>query len=216
MSPPPYMRMYWGNYFRQTKHLTRSQHGAYLMLLSSLWSEGGKLPADDATLSRHALCTPKEWAEMKAVIMPFFDVRRGKLSNRKVTEELAHYEAIVGKRKSAGKAGADVTNAKRSASSAANAARLPTKPEPEPESSLEAQRRASKSTRRERPEARPEGASALRVIEGGGSEGSLWSAALEQARIDLPHFEKTDPDFASEIAEFIAVATVKLGLEDAA
>lgn len=216
MSPPPYMRMYWGNYFRQTKHLNRSQHGAYLMLLSSLWSNGGKLPADDATLSQHALCTPKEWAEMKAVIMPFFDVRRGKLSNRKVSEELAHYEAIVGKRKSAGKAGSEVTNSKRSRSGAAFAEHLPPYPEPEPESRLEAPKRASKSTRRERPEARHEGASDLRVIEGGVSEREAWDGALRKALVDLPHFEASDPDFASEIAEFVDVALARLGELEAA
>lgn len=215
MSPPPYMRLYWGNYHRQTPHLTRSQHGAYLMLLSALWNNGGRLPADDASLAKHALCTPSEWAAMKATILPFFDVRRGKISNRKLSEELANYKTIVGKRKSAGKRGSDVTNEKRKASSAANAGRLPTKPEPEPESREEGSKKPSSTTRRERPEARADGASGLRVIEGG--ERGAWEAALAQARLDADHFAVTDPDFASEIAEFIGVALEKLSMmEDAA
>lgn len=156
MSPPPYMRLYWGNYHRQTPHLTRSQHGAYLMLLSALWNNGGKLAANDATLAKHALCAPSEWAAMKAVILPFFDIRRGKLSNRKLSEELENYKAIVGKRKSAGKAGSQVTNGKRTHPSAANAGRLPTKPEPE--SRIEGLQ-PSITTRREGSEARHDGAS---------------------------------------------------------
>ncbi len=159
MSAPPYMRLYWGNYHRQTPHLTRSQHGAYLMLISALWNNGGKLSADDATMAKHALCTPSEWASMKAVILPFFDIRRGKCSISKVSEELANYKTIVGKRKSAGKAGSEVTNRKRRASGAANAEHLPTKPEPEPKGRIEGSKKPSITTRRDAPEARPDGAS---------------------------------------------------------
>lgn len=211
MSPPPYMRLYWGDYLRDTPHLTRSQHGAYLLLLGALWNSGGKLPADDATLARRALCTPSEWSAMKETILAFFQVRRGKLTHKRLAVELAKYETTIGKRKAAGKAGSEVTNGKRSRSGAANAEQMPTKPEPKPESSLEASSRASRTTRRERPEARADGASGLRVIEGGVSETEAWETALANARRDYDHFAQTDPDFASEIGEFIAVALERLG-----
>lgn len=216
MSPPPYMRLYWGDYHRDTPHLTRSQHGAYLLLLSALWNNGGKIPATDAVIASHALCTPSEWAAMKATILAFFQVRRGKLTHKRLALELAKYESTIGKRKAAGKAGSEVTNGKRLRSGAAFAGHLPTKPEPEPESSLEASKKASKSTRRERPEARHEGASDLRVIEGGVSEREAWGDALRQALIDAEHFALSDPDFASEIAEFVDVAASKLGELEAA
>lgn len=132
---PPYMRLYWGDYHRDTPHLTRSQHGAYLLLLSALWNNGGKLPADDASLARHAHCTAGEWAAMKAVILDFFKVRRGKLTHKRVSAELAKYETTIGKRKAAGKRGSEVTHGKNRASGAAFAKHLPTKPEPEPEGS---------------------------------------------------------------------------------
>lgn len=211
MSPPPYMRLYWGDYFRDTPHLTKAaQHGAYLLLLGALWNNGGKLPADDATLASKALVTKAEWALLKPLILPFFKVVRGKLTQKRVAAELAKYESIIGKRKSAGKVGSEVTNGKRSRSGAANADRLPTKPEPEPESRIEPYRKGSITTRRDAPEARADGASDFRVIEGGVGEREAWAAALIRAESDLPHFAETDPDFASEIAEFIATAAGKL------
>jgi len=144
---------------------------------------------------------------MKAIILPFFDIRRGKLSNRKVTEELAHYKTIVGNRKSAGKAGAKVTNEKRKRNSAASADGLPPKPEPEPESSLEASYKASSTTRRERPEAHLDGASSLRVIEGGPDLTERgWLLAAAEADAEMFRIRRTDPDHASDLAEFIAYA----------
>lgn len=208
MSPPPYMRMYWGDYHRATPHLTRSQHGAYLLLLSALWSNGGKLPSDDVTLAQRALCNASEWAAMKAVILPFFTIKRGKLTSGRLSKELAKYETTIGKRKAAGKAGSMVTNEKRKGSGAANAEQMPTKPEPKPEDS-KGLIDSPLTIRRERSEARADGASGFRVIEGGG-EAEAWRRALAEAQHDLPHFEREDPDYASEIAEFIDVALAKL------
>lgn len=136
MSAPPYMRLYWGDYSRKTRHLTRAaEHGAYLMLIGALWDAGGKLPADDQTLAAHALLTPDEWEAMKPKIMPFFRVRRGQISQDRVTEELAKYESTSCKRKSAGKAGGRARRGKNKENSEANASHLPTKSESESEGS---------------------------------------------------------------------------------
>lgn len=133
MSAPPYMRLYWGDYHRDTRHLSRSEHGAYFMLLSALWNNGGKLPTDDATLAKHAMCSPREWADMKPTMMAFFKVVRGRLTHKRVTEELSKYADTVRKRKAAGKKGGSSTHGKDTENSQANAKQKPTKPEPEPE-----------------------------------------------------------------------------------
>lgn len=155
---PPYMRFYWGDYLKDTNHLTRSQHGAYMMLIGAMWNAGGKLPADDKVLARRALCTPSEWASMRDVILAFFQVKRGKLTHKRISAELAKYESTIGKRKAAGKRGSEVTHGKRKASSAANAKQMPTKPEPEPEGREELLH-SSSTTRPAAPEARLDGAS---------------------------------------------------------
>jgi len=203
------MRMFWGDYFRDTRGLNRHEHSAYLILLGEMWVKGGKLPADDETLARLTLCTPKEWAAVKPRVMAFFKIKRGWMTQKRLAAELANYVDTIGKRKRAGKISSNVRRGKGTGSSATHVEHVLTEPEPEPESGLEAYRKASNSTRRERPEARHEGASVLRVIEGGG-EADAWRKALAEAQHDLPHFVQSDPDFASEIAEFIDVALEKL------
>ena len=127
------MKLYWGDYHKATRHLTRDQHGAYMLLIGEAWRLGGTLPDDDALLAAWAICTPAEWATIKSTIMAFFSLRRGKWTHDRVREELASYETISRKRKSAGKAGGLVSAGKDSENMEANAKQLPTKPEPEPE-----------------------------------------------------------------------------------
>lgn len=138
MSAPPYMRLYWGDYSRKTRHLTKaSEHGAYLMLIGALWDNDGKLPADDETLAAYALCTPDEWAALKPKIMPLLTVSRGKISQARVTEELAKYKSTSGKRKEAGKKGGSASVGKDSGNGQANASHLPTQSESKSESKKE-------------------------------------------------------------------------------
>jgi uncharacterized protein YdaU (DUF1376 family) len=134
VSAPPYMKLFWGDYHKATRHLrTAREHGAYLLLIGALWDSGGRLPADDATLARHALCTPKEWAAMRETLMAFFKVSRGQISQKRVTEELAKYESTSGKRKEAGRKGGRASHGKGEENSQANAGQKPTQSEAEQE-----------------------------------------------------------------------------------
>jgi uncharacterized protein YdaU (DUF1376 family) len=133
MSAPPYMKLFWGDYHKRTRHLKRDQHGAYFLLIGEAWQLGGALPDDDAKLAAWALCTPEEWAVIKPVVMEFFALRRGKWWHDRVREELASYEAISRKRKEAGKKGGKASGGNTTGNQEANAFPLPTKPEPEPE-----------------------------------------------------------------------------------
>lgn len=133
MSAPPYMKLFWGDYHKRTRHLKRDQHGAYFLLIGEAWQLGGALPDDDAKLAAWSLCTPEEWAAIKPVVMEFFALRRGKWWHDRVREELASYEAISRKRKEAGKKGGKASGGKTTENQEANAFLLATKPEPEPE-----------------------------------------------------------------------------------
>lgn len=137
MSAPPYMKLFWGDYHKATRHLTRDQHGAYFLLIGEAWRLGGALPDDDALLARWSLCTDQEWAEMRDTILAFFVLRRGKIWHDRVREELANYETISRKRKQAGKAGGTATGEKHRTNPPAIATQKPTQPEPEPKSERE-------------------------------------------------------------------------------
>lgn len=121
MSAPPYMRFYWGDYFRDTRRLNRLEHSAYLLILGEMWVHGGSLPPDDDTLARIALCTPAEWAEVKGAVLPFFRVVRGKLTQKRLAEEMSKYDDTVRKRKAAGKIGGSSRRGKDRENPEANA-----------------------------------------------------------------------------------------------
>lgn len=133
MSAPPYMKLYWGDYHRDTRHLTTAQHGAYFLLLGEAWRLGGALPDDDRLLAGWTLLSGDEWAEMRGAVMAFFTLSRGAWKHKRVRAELAHYGEVSRKRKSAGKTGGASTNGRSAGNSQANATQMPTQPKPEPE-----------------------------------------------------------------------------------
>jgi uncharacterized protein YdaU (DUF1376 family) len=127
------MKLYWGDYFRDTRRLNRLHHSAYLLILGEMWIQGGNLPADDAELASIALCTPDEWDEIKGVVMAFFKVSRGKITQKRLSAEMAKYNDTKRKRKLAGQKGGSVSYGKGEGNRQAIAKQLATKPEPEPE-----------------------------------------------------------------------------------
>jgi len=106
VSAPPYMKLYVADYVADTMSLTRDEHGAYLLLLMSLWRAGGKLPNNPAKLAQIAKCTPAEWEQIGPTMMDFFIIRGGRVTHKRATEELAKYDRVIQGSKAAGKASA--------------------------------------------------------------------------------------------------------------
>jgi uncharacterized protein YdaU (DUF1376 family) len=131
------MKLYVGDYLGDTLHLGALEHGAYLLLLMAMWRAGGRLPAKDENLAKIARCTAKEWASIRATVLPFFKAHRGLLTHKRLAAEIAKYEYTSGKRSEAGKQGGEKTARKNKqlalAFAGAKSKQLPTYPEPEPE-----------------------------------------------------------------------------------
>jgi len=70
--PRPYMPMFWGDYIRDTRHLSLEEHGAYLMIIAHYW-ERGSLPDDDDRLARILGVSRLKWSKLKLAIKPFFN-----------------------------------------------------------------------------------------------------------------------------------------------
>ena len=102
----PYMPLFIGDYLADTTHLTRSEHGAYLLLLMAMWRAGGKLPNDPARLARIALASPSEWDELQPVMMTFFKRRGGHITHERLAREFTKYVAKSDALSRAGKRGA--------------------------------------------------------------------------------------------------------------
>jgi uncharacterized protein YdaU (DUF1376 family) len=82
-----WMPMYWGDYLKDTMHLTTEQHGSYLLIIGAYWSNGGPLDADCiqniTRLNDHA------WSIHQAVLKKFFKVNEsGQWVHKRLDSEL--------------------------------------------------------------------------------------------------------------------------------
>lgn len=101
-------------YLGDTTHLNTEQHGAYLLLLMSMWKRGGRLPNDDTQLSSIAKLQPARWRAYKAVLLDFFKVDAdGFLVQKRLSAELERANANIDQRSAAGKASAAARAAQR-------------------------------------------------------------------------------------------------------
>jgi len=133
------MQLYVADYLGDTRHLTTEQHGAYLLLLMTMWRSDGCLPNDAKKLARIAGCSPSRWAKISEEVLEFFDVEGAVLTNPRLTLELEKALEKSIKRAVSGSQGGKAKALKDKGSALANATLLPWhSSEPEPEKKEEA------------------------------------------------------------------------------
>lgn len=125
MSATPFMQLYVGDYLADTLHLTTEQHGAYLLLLMTMWRADARLPNDPAKLARIARVSAKRWPNIWAEIEEFFIVDEEWISNPRLTKEHQKAVSISQERKTAGKRGGEANALKNKGAAEANASVLP-------------------------------------------------------------------------------------------
>lgn len=125
MSERPFMQLYVSDYLGDTRHLSCEQHGAYLLMLMTMWNAGGSLPNDDVKLSRIVCLSVKKWRSIKDDILSFFDVSEASISHNRLTNELRKSERKSELRASAGAAGGAAKSLKDKQARLANARVLP-------------------------------------------------------------------------------------------
>lgn len=93
------MPMFWGDYLRDTMHLSPAEHGAYMLLIAHQWTTAKPIPDDDAILARIARMAPREWRAARRVVEEFFVIEDGTWNQKRVEKELrkaqARYEQSV-------------------------------------------------------------------------------------------------------------------------
>lgn len=104
--PDTWMPFYIGDYLADTMHLSRDQHGGYLLLIFAYWRRGGALPDDDNQLAAIAKATPAEWRKLRPVLAPFFQVGAGVWRHKRIDAELERAITKTEKRANAGAKGA--------------------------------------------------------------------------------------------------------------
>ena len=99
------MPLYIGDYLKDTRHLTTTQHGAYLLLLMHYWAHGS-LPKDVTTLRQITGLDRYQWRRNAAAISALFspDWRHAR-----VEKEIAKCDAIRLKRQVYGAKGGRIS-----------------------------------------------------------------------------------------------------------
>lgn len=130
----PFMQLWVADYLGDTRHLSTTQHGAYLLLLMCMWRADGDLPNDDGQLARMAGLTVRGWLNIKDGVMALFTVADSRVTQKRLAAELLKCKSKTEKRMCAGKAGGEAKALKDKELALANAMRLPChSSEPEPE-----------------------------------------------------------------------------------
>lgn len=93
-----HMPIYWGDYLRDTGHLSAAEHGAYLLLLGHYWTTSRPLPDDEDALRRISRMDPKEWARSRATIRAFFQTDAGAWRHKRVDAEMKRAAEVYEKR----------------------------------------------------------------------------------------------------------------------
>ena len=107
--PRPWMPFYWGDYFRDTRHLSKGQHASYLMLIGHYWTHGG-LPDDDRQLANITLSTIEEWQADKPILQAFF---YDGWTHKRIEHEIHRTEDLRAKRATAGQKGGIIASINR-------------------------------------------------------------------------------------------------------
>lgn len=136
MSTQPFIQFYVADYMADTRHLTTEQHGAYLLILMTMWKAGATLPNDAKKLARIAGVTPRRWHLIWCDLAPFFTVEGDTITQKRLLRDYQEVAQKLAKRSAAGSLGGKAKALNEKEARLASASVLPchsSEPEPEPE-----------------------------------------------------------------------------------
>lgn len=128
----PYMNLYVADYLGDTRHLTTEQHGAYLLLLMTMWRSDGVLSDDPSKLARITGLTVARWKRIADDVLAFFTPCEGGITQGRLAAELTIADERSEKNSQAGRMGGRAKALKDKKAQLANAMQTPCPPEPEP------------------------------------------------------------------------------------
>ena len=101
-----YMPFFTGDYLRDTRHLTMSEHGCYVLLLMHCWDQKGPVPLDERKIL--GICNARSGDEIEAmrrVISEFFVRMSDGYYNTRMQTEIERSEILSRSRSEAGRKG---------------------------------------------------------------------------------------------------------------
>jgi uncharacterized protein YdaU (DUF1376 family) len=91
MTAHPSLPLFTDAYLSDTIQLSTEEHGAYLLLLISMWRAPGQfLPDDETKLARFVRArTAGRWRDLRRTLEPFFIIADGKWRHKRLEKEFA-------------------------------------------------------------------------------------------------------------------------------
>lgn len=132
----PYMPFYTSRYLGDTHQLTTLEHGAYSLLLFTMWDRGGALEFDLDKLRKVTRLSKANWKKVWPEIEGYFSVSDGQISQKFLAET---HKVVSQKRKTLsenGKKGGRPKSLKTKDRPKANGSDLLKQPKPKPDISL--------------------------------------------------------------------------------
>lgn len=103
--PDTWMPFFWGDYLRDTGHLSTAEHGAYILLIGHYWTTGKPIPDSDAVLARITRQGIANWRKMREVIAAFFSHTDDVWRHHRVDAELDRAMRFIEKQQGNGARG---------------------------------------------------------------------------------------------------------------
>ena len=129
----PYMPFYTSRYLGDTHDLTTLEHGAYALLLFTMWDRGGSLPYDLEKLRKVTRLSRANWKKVWPAIEDYFVISGDEITQKFLAET---HEVVSQKRKTLsenGKKGGRPKSLKNKEPAKAKGSDLLKQPKPEPE-----------------------------------------------------------------------------------
>lgn len=125
MSSFPSLPLFVREFLTDTTHLSLIEAGAYLHLLMHSWNRAKcSVPDDDKKLAAWCKLSPDEWVEIRPELEPFFSIKNGQWTQKRLLKEFNYVRDTINKRKQAGKKGGQAKALKTNKNSPSNATDL--------------------------------------------------------------------------------------------
>lgn len=93
------------SYLADTQHLSLMQHGAYLLILMTMWRAGGWIDDDERKLATICKTSVKKWRQIAGDVRALLIVLDGKLSQKRLLSEVEIVLNMVARNRENGSAG---------------------------------------------------------------------------------------------------------------
>ena len=107
MAEFPSMPLWTDAYLADTTHLTTIEHGAFVLLLMTMWrAKGNRLPDDDRLLAKYTRLSLAQWKRIRPTMEALNRVENGIWTNGRLLDEVEAVRRHVQQRSDAGRASA--------------------------------------------------------------------------------------------------------------